>query len=256
MRDSPQHFYDLLSEDYHLIFNDWAASAERQAQIIHAMIQNQTPKPAESLAILDCSCGIGTQALGLAKLGYRVTATDLSPKAVERAGREAEKAGLSINFGVADFCHLEQQVAGSYDVIVSFDNSLPHLLEERELRLAFRNIGAKLKENGLFLASIRDYDRILTKKPSLIAPSFYDNEYGKRVSFQVWEWEDRIYTLHHFVIKKENGTWETGHRVTQYRAILRNEMNLLLETAGFTEIRWLMPEDSGFYQPVVRARKG
>ncbi len=28
--------------------------------------------------ILDCACGIGTQAIGLASMGYQVTASDIS----------------------------------------------------------------------------------------------------------------------------------------------------------------------------------
>ena len=35
--------------------------------------------------VLDCSCGIGTQAIGLALRGHRVTGTDLSFRAAARA---------------------------------------------------------------------------------------------------------------------------------------------------------------------------
>ena len=250
-----RQFYDSLSEDYHLIFHDWAVSRENQARIIHTLIQEKIPRAPKTLSVLDCSCGIGTQAIGLAKLGYRITATDLSPKAVERARAEAGKAGVAIRFGVADFCHLEEQVPDIYDVVLSFDNSLPHLLEDHEFSLAFRSIRGKLKNNGLFLASIRDYDRLAADRPNLTTPSFHDNEHGKRVSFQIWEWEGRVYTIHHFIIRKVGANWETGQRTTRYRAVLRGEMGALLESAGFRELEWRMPEDSGFYQPVVAARK-
>ena len=39
------------------------------------------------LSILDVACGIGTQTLGLAALGHRVTASDLSAGAVEVTDR-------------------------------------------------------------------------------------------------------------------------------------------------------------------------
>lgn len=38
----------------------------------------------ENIKLLDCSCGIGTQAIGLALVVYNVTATDLSEKAIKR----------------------------------------------------------------------------------------------------------------------------------------------------------------------------
>jgi len=59
-----------------LIFRDWDASIKRQSKILDALIQKYAKENVQS--ILDCSCGIGTQALGLAKLGYQVYATFFS----------------------------------------------------------------------------------------------------------------------------------------------------------------------------------
>jgi hypothetical protein len=30
---------------------------------------------------------------------------------------------------------------------------------------------------------------------------------------------------------------------------------MMLTDIGFTDVRWLMPDESGFYQPIVVARK-
>ena len=87
MADSVRAFYDELAESYHLIFADWQGSMRRQATALDRLIQEQLgPGPHD---ILDCACGIGTQAIGLALLGHRVQATDISPNAVARAEREA-----------------------------------------------------------------------------------------------------------------------------------------------------------------------
>jgi len=64
------------------------------------------------LSILDAACGIGTQALGLAAMGHRVTGSDLSVAAVERARRQARDRGLSIPFSVADMRHLRNHHRG------------------------------------------------------------------------------------------------------------------------------------------------
>ena len=77
-----QRFYDELSPFYHLIFQDWDESIEKQAKILDKLIRKEWVK---THTVLDVSCGIGTQALGLAKRGYHVTASDLSAKEVERA---------------------------------------------------------------------------------------------------------------------------------------------------------------------------
>ena len=39
-----------------------------------------------------------------------------------------------------------------------------------------------------------------------------------------------------------------------YRAVLREELTMALRDSGFGQVRWLMPQESGFYQPVVIAR--
>ena len=92
--ESVKGFYDQLAGNYHLIFEDWDASIRRQAAALGAILERECGPPA-NVRILDCACGIGTQALGLAKLGFQVTACDLSVVAVERTHKEAETRGLS-----------------------------------------------------------------------------------------------------------------------------------------------------------------
>ena len=74
-------FYDQMASLYHLIFPNWEESIERQATQFSSIIYERWPG-AET--ILDVSCGIGTQSIGLAKRGFTVTASDLSDGAVAR----------------------------------------------------------------------------------------------------------------------------------------------------------------------------
>jgi ubiquinone/menaquinone biosynthesis C-methylase UbiE len=56
--------------------------------------------------VLDCACGIGTQAIGLAKRGYRVVRSDISRRDLERAEREAARLGVQLELVRAAFCDL------------------------------------------------------------------------------------------------------------------------------------------------------
>ena len=116
-------FYDELAPFYHLIFPDWEASIERQATILDNVIRRQWGSDTKTL--LDVSCGIGTQALGLAQRGYLVTASDLSPQAIARAKQEARKRGLPIAFSVVDMRKAAAYHQHEYDVLISCDNSIP-----------------------------------------------------------------------------------------------------------------------------------
>ena len=82
MNDTKE-FYAGLTPIYHLIYPDWEASMQRQASMLDSIMRESWGKDVSS--VLDVSCCIGTQALGLAKLGYEITASDLSPAEVERA---------------------------------------------------------------------------------------------------------------------------------------------------------------------------
>jgi glycine/sarcosine N-methyltransferase len=247
-------FYDELSADYHLNFGNWDEAIANQAKILDMIIKENANGSAQTL--LDCSCGIGTQAIGLAQTGYTVTASDLSPLAVKRAEEEALKRNVSIYFKVADFLRLESEIEGTFDVVISCDNSLPHLLSDAELQLAAKNILSKIRFGGLFIGSIRNYDEILKNKPISTYPIISDANGAKIYTFQTWEWlENNIYTLTHYVVKGAPDNFTTSSRKAQYRAYQRNEMDTIFNNAGFTYIKWLMPTESKYYQPIMLAYK-
>ena len=86
----------------------------------------------------------------------------------------------------------------------------------------------------------------------------FDRPEGKRIYFQAWEWmsDGRTYTVYLFLVRESKEHWETQHYETRYRAILRTEAARVLREAGFQDIIRHAPEESGYYQPVVTARKG
>ena len=71
-----QTFYDNLATQYDKLFQDWQATIQEQAVILENLFAAHGFD--RSARILDCACGIGTQAIGLAALGYAVTGSDLS----------------------------------------------------------------------------------------------------------------------------------------------------------------------------------
>ena len=253
MADSVAAFYDQLADEYHRIFADWDGAVRRQGEILDRLIAGQLGPPPHR--VLDCSCGIGTQALGLAGRGYVVHGTDVSPAAVERAGREAARLGVALTTEVADLRALDR-VRGTFDVVLSCDNALPHLLTDDDLALAARGMRSKLRPGGLLLVSIRDYDALVARRPRSEEPRVFDGADGRRIVFQVWDWaaDARTYLLHHFIVREEGGGWRTSHAATSYRALRRDDLDRALRGAGFRDLRWLLPDESGYYQPIVIGR--
>jgi glycine/sarcosine N-methyltransferase len=177
--------------------------------------------------VLDCSCGIGTQAIGLALLGYDVVGTDPSFGAIERARAEATRLGADVQFDVADFRDLGG-VEGSFDVVLSCDNALPHLLEPSEVVTALTEMRSKLGAGGLLVITMRDFDEALREKPA-VAPTV---RLGDRVLVRLHEWEGDQYTVRYLLLTDRGETWEAVEHRTRYRAITRGELAAAAATAG------------------------
>jgi SAM-dependent methyltransferase len=248
--------YDALSQHYHLIFEDWEASVERQATILSSILQRKCGLPGTA-RILDCACGIGTQALGLGKLGFRVNASDISAHAVERARQEASRRSLDIQFSVANMLDLAPLGDLKFDAVICMDNSLPHLENAEQLFQAAAQIRTHLIPGGYFMASIRDYDRLIQQRPLVQGPSFYCDQGRRRVVFQVWDWvDDRRYVFHLYITRELEQGWQTIHASALYGAFLRDEVSAALNRARFKNVRWIFEAESGFYQPIVLAEAG
>jgi glycine/sarcosine N-methyltransferase len=145
--------------------------------------------------------------------------------------------------------------AGHFDAVLSFDNALPHLIEDADLHAACAALRRVLRLGGVLLASIRDYDTVLRERPSGDVPRRFVTDSGERIVFQVWEWEsDDRYAVRHFIMDGDASGWAVTERRTTYRALTRAALSDSLREAGFTDIVWEMPEQTGFYQPVVSAR--
>lgn len=253
MGNSVQGFYDQLADFYHLIFEDWDRAIERQATALNRLLADRiSPGP---LKILDCACGIGTQSLGFARAGHHVVASDLSAPAVNRARREAEARGLKIEFHIADMTNLSAISGSGFDVVAALDNAIPHL-SSAGVQEAVRAVAAKLRPGGLFLASTRDYDELILQKPSVQGPVFYGAKGNRRIVLQVWDWiEPARYSLHQYISVEDASGWKTHHFVSEYRCLLNAEFTRALEMAGLEKVERLLPRESGFFQPIILAKK-
>ena len=85
---------------------------------------------------LDMGCGTGNSAVYLARLGFKVTAFDLVPQAIELAREKARRLGLDIAFRPGDFRSLENP-AEPFPFV--FDSGLYHCVRRDLLQdwLAF-----------------------------------------------------------------------------------------------------------------------
>jgi SAM-dependent methyltransferase len=233
---------------YHLIFQDWNASIERQAEQLVSIIAERWGS--ECRTVLDVSCGIGTQALGLAKRGFVVTASDLSAGALSRARAEAQRRSLQIDFSMCDMRAVRDHHGRQFDVVISGDNSITHLLNDEDLLLALQQMYACTRPGGGCLLTVRDYNWE-ARGSGLVKPYGVREEDGNRyVIFQVWDFVDQVYELAmYFVVDdRASGQLVTHVMRTKYNAVGTDHLLALMRRAGFTNAERL---DGRFYQPIL-----
>ena len=246
-------FYNQLAPYYHLNFADWNASIERQAAQLQGVIQEVWGDRVSS--VLDAACGIGTQALGLAALGYLMAASDFSGDAVERARQEAATRSLDIRFDVADMRRVSAAHGGRrFDLVIACDNSVPHLLSDADLLRAFEQFHACLNPGGGCLLTVRDYQRE-EKSGVQVKPVELRRDAGgaRRFVWQVWEFDGPIYDLSLY-LAEDGGKDECVTRVlrSRYYAVGTDTLMCLMRQAGFEDVRRL---DDRFYQPILVGSK-
>ncbi|MBS0428721.1 MAG: class I SAM-dependent methyltransferase [Proteobacteria bacterium] len=243
-------FYDQLAPLYHLIYPDWPASVALQGTQLDAVVQAEWPG---AKRVLDLSCGIGTQALGLAQRGYAVTASDVSSGAVARAQREAAAMGVALTASVGDMRDAHALHGSGFDVVLSADNAVPHLLSDADILAALRQTWLCLRPGGGCVLTVRDYAQ--EPRGRHLVKHYGARVEGRRrhVLFQVWDFdgaEATHYDFSFFAVEENLDTQEVSTRVmrSRYYAITTDHLLALLAEAGFVHTRRL---DGAFYQPVL-----
>ncbi len=100
-------------------------------------------------SVLEVGCGLGSDAIHLASLGYRVTATDLSEAAIAKAQEAARDAGAEIEFSVEDF--YRHSDPAKYDLV--YEKGVMVNAENAAVRERFaRTMAARLKSGGAWIS--------------------------------------------------------------------------------------------------------
>ena len=239
-------FYGELAPLYHLVYENWEASVARQGTALASLIGEHWGAGART--VLDAAVGIGTQALGLLALGFRVTGSDLSCAAVDRAQREAAARRLPLSCVVADFRALPFRTAG-VDVVIVCDNSLPHLETSGDIETALAECFRCARPGGGCLVSMRDYGPPPPPGTVEVWPYGERTSAGRRYHLrQVWTWRGPRYDFS-FEITPADGVDECATILkSSYLAIPVAQVAQLMSAVGFEDVRRV---DDRFFQPVL-----
>jgi SAM-dependent methyltransferase len=246
--DGNIRFYDDLARDYRHIFQDWEKSVEYHADAVDAIVRRVFGRRIKT--ILDASCGIGTQLIGLARRGYEMTGSDISGKELAAAGKELKKRKLKADLRRADFRDLSSVFKENFDLVISCDNSVPHCLSDEEILKALKSMYSRTRYGVLL--TIRDYDNVDRSKVQLFPYGYRTIRGVKTFLFQRWEFEGDLYTVSFFFVRDDKLAPSAGLSgkvyKTKYYAVKTGKMAELMKQAGFRQVQCLKRD---FYQPIL-----
>ena len=133
------------SEDYFLLYYPPAVLEETDRQVEGLVRLLAVPAGAR---VLDLACGWGRVAVPLAQRGYRVTGLDLSEAFLARARRDAQEAGLDIDFRQADM--REIPFVGEFDAVIMMCSAFGFLESDEEDEKVLHAVARALRPGGRF----------------------------------------------------------------------------------------------------------
>jgi SAM-dependent methyltransferase len=141
--------YDTLADVYDWLVPEALLEPEGTAAAFETVIA-ELPGGAR---VLDCACGTGTLAVGLALRGFEVTASDASEGMVARTRALAAEHGARVEAGVRLWEDLD---GGPFDAVFCVGNSITHAQDRRGALAGMRRV---LRDGGLLALTSRTWER-------------------------------------------------------------------------------------------------
>ena len=252
---STNSYYDYFATRYKYIMSDYEYKISTEGKLLAQLFNQYSNRPVHS--VLDCTCGIGVQTISLAQIGFDVYGTDISSGEIEVAKTETLRHNLHITYKVADCRNLENAFTRKFDAIISIDSALTHLLDEENMYCALHSIYERLEYGGIFIASFRDYDKMIEEKPAWAYPTRYrKTENGYAIILRHFDWNVDKCTSSQFYIEVEDQK-EPKLFYSTYKqwAITREKLLSISKKLPFSNSFWLFPDKTRFYQPIFCALK-
>jgi SAM-dependent methyltransferase len=234
-------FYDELSEDYADMIG-FTERIETEGKIFERIISDY-----KISKCLDAGCGVGFHSIILSNLGVDVLGIDISQAMIEKARKLAHNFNSNARFEVLDFSQIKEKYKEEFELVLCLGNTLPHLLNEKDLLVALRNFYIALKTGGVLIIQILNYDRIIKNEerivniretPEKIFIRFYDFEptIVGSPSLRVFEIRRDFLKFNILIVDK---TKNYSHKLitTRIKPIKSDELCKKLQMVGFKNVQ-------------------
>jgi 2-polyprenyl-3-methyl-5-hydroxy-6-metoxy-1,4-benzoquinol methylase len=250
MDDESRPQYDMLSEDYHWLYSDSVLGGKRYIEENGEVLAEAGLKA----HILDCSCGIGTLAIPLAKLGYEVSGSDASQGMIEKAKLAAGSADLDIPLICCRWEDLPVHFPDRFDLIFCLGNSIGHARNREEMLRSLKGMRAVLTNGGRLVIQSLNWEQVRKEKKRFTPYPWRDRGGQRCLPLYVWTFPERFDDVHTidvvFVFDSGESASIRSYPIV-YHPYHIEDLIERLRCAGFTEIRNTFRESAPGYRVIA-----
>lgn len=255
-------FYTDLALDYHWLFPDdivgdspvFGATSPGNEVLLAEIISTLAP----GASILDCSCGIGADAIALNNLGFRVTASDASESMIAATKSRAAKYAADINVVQSRWEELASRTGGPFDLVICLGNALVHSETEPHMVRALQAMRKVLHPGGKLVVDSRNWELLYKSKPRVVAaPTVIERDGQRCSSLYLWSipdaFDDRCRA--EIILLFEDVERKVSHRryVVDFQPFAHDRLLDAMELAGFTVTHDSFRADGPFYAVIGEA---
>lgn len=149
--------YGALSEVYEWVISDGMLTPADSVAAFSDLVKSLPP----NTRVLDCACGTGQLAVGLASLGLDVVATDASAGMVRRTEQLAEEHGVTVRTFRVSWDELSDHFdASTFEMVFCVGNSLHHAEGASGRLAALASMSRLLSRGGRLVLTSRTWELV------------------------------------------------------------------------------------------------
>lgn len=183
--------YDALATVYDWLTPDAYLAPQGSAEAFAGLVEIEP-----GARVLDCACGTGQLAVGLALRGFDVVATDASAAMIERTRALADEHGAGLTAQVCVWEDLaEQDWDGPFDAVFCVGNALAHAAGKDARRRAVTAMATVMRKGGTLAITSRNFKQVRAAGPGLeVAQQLVRRDGGAGLPIYAWsipeDWDE------------------------------------------------------------------
>jgi CBS domain-containing protein/ubiquinone/menaquinone biosynthesis C-methylase UbiE len=195
-------------------------------------------------SVIDLGVWTGEHTVGLAKKSnLKILGLDHNPIMIKISNKKKEKLIESVKkrveFKLTDFNDFTSIINNKFDAAISMGGALPYIPGDAEL--LFKNVASVLRENGIIVLQILNFDKIIKEKGRLLSFRIQkDSEDSKKehLFLEFFERSLNSCIFHNIIIFESDGKNWTFKGTTSVEVCHNSQkkIEIALKKAGFSKI--------------------